>query len=279
MIQKNLKIGGLSISAHLREAGSCWLVFLHGLQSCKTLFDPLFQDPRFNEFSILAIDLVGFGHSSKPEDFSYDLTEQAEVFQKALESLGIQEMHLIGHSLGGMVGTLLLDRLGSKIISFINMEGNLVHKDCGLSAEVARIPYSEFQENMFVKIKSDLERSSDPGVSLRSQWIERIPDYAFYKTCQSIVTWSESKKLLEIFGRARQRKLYLCGERNRWKAEVLPKDIAVAEIPGAGHFMIMENAVEAYDKMNEFFLMPPIPALRGSLQGIDTTILREGDRL
>jgi pimeloyl-ACP methyl ester carboxylesterase len=40
-----------------------WLVCLHGIQSNRHLFDRLKTDTRFNDFSLLAIDAVGFGDS------------------------------------------------------------------------------------------------------------------------------------------------------------------------------------------------------------------------
>lgn len=99
-----------------------WLVGLPGLQSDKTLFDGMFSDARFARFSRLALDLVGD-----------DLEEQARGVLHHLDEKGITHFSIVGHSLGGMVGTLLLDRAPDRVRSLVSLEGNLTLEDCGAS--------------------------------------------------------------------------------------------------------------------------------------------------
>src|SRR5438045_1306243 len=95
-----------------------YILFLHGIQSNKELFLPLLQQNFLENYSLLALDDIGFGNSSKPEDFSYDVEDQAKIIALLVEQLEIKKLHIIGHSLGGVIGTLLSKLLEEKIISF-----------------------------------------------------------------------------------------------------------------------------------------------------------------
>lgn len=241
-----------TISANIRKTSNKWIVCLHGIQSNKDLFNDIFSIPYFDDYSILAIDFIGFGESDKPENFSYDIDDQAMIISRVVENLKIQKLHIIGHSLGGMVGILLLNYLKEKILSFVNMEGNLVLEDCGLSLKVASRSFDEFKNKYFGKIKLDLEKSKAPNAYKRRKWIESVPDYAFYKTSESIVKWSKGKKMLNLFISSLNRKLYVYGQKNLFKAKRLPSNINVAEISNAGHFMLLDNSGECYKKIIGF---------------------------
>lgn len=241
-----------SISTNIRKVSDEWILCLHGIQSNKELFSDIFSIPLFDKYSMLAIDFVGFGESDKPENFSYDINDQAHLCSALIEKLKIDKAHIIGHSLGGMVGTVLLNLQKNKISSFVNMEGNLVLEDCGLSLDVAGKSFEEFRNSYFSKIRVDLEKSHEIGADKRRKAIELVPDYAFYKTSRSIVEWSKSRKLLDIFVSAPQRKLFMYGQRNSHKTKVLPKNMKTATINNAGHFMLLENPDECYKKIEEF---------------------------
>lgn len=59
---------------------------------------------------VLAVDLLGFGGSPKPEEGAYDPVGQAGLVLDALESLGVSRVTLVGHSLGG--GVAIMTALG-----------------------------------------------------------------------------------------------------------------------------------------------------------------------
>ncbi len=230
----------LKISAFIKDNPGEWILFLHGIQSNKKLFNELIGQDFLQKYSILIIDFVGFGNSSKPEDFSYDIADQTKVCKKIIEQLGIKKLHLIGHSLGGIVGTLLLELLKDKVISFINLEGNLVYEDAGLSREVAEYSFEEFN-NKYEQIKNDIRNSSQSSAEKRGEWLQQIPDYVFYKTCRSIIEWSKKEILFKTFVESKVKKLFVYGDQNKEKADKLPDSIEKAEIPNSGHFMLLDN--------------------------------------
>ncbi|MDB5179045.1 MAG: hypothetical protein JWN01_988 [Patescibacteria group bacterium] len=237
---------GLKVSVLMARRSDEWVVALHGVQSNGELFADLFQQEFLAGYSLLAISFVGFGDSGKPEDFSYDVQDQAGVVKLVLDELGVKRLHLIGHSLGGMVGTLLLKQLGGRVMSFSNLEGNLVLADCGASKDVAQLSLGKFEQTGYAQMKDKVKGSGEKSASFRSRWLEMIPAFVFYKTSVSIVEWSQSEKLLGLFNGSEVRRLFIYGEKNAYKAEVVSDLVEKAEIPGAGHFMLLDDPAACY---------------------------------
>lgn len=242
----------LDISLNEKKGSDVWIVCLHGLQSNKALFRQMLDRPFYQDLSYIALDFVGFGNSSKPDDFSYDLGDQSEIIEQVIKDRAIPSMHLIGHSMGGMVQILLLDRLGDSVLSCTNLEGNLTIEDAGTSLKVSKDTFEDFKNSEYPLLKKSLESSQEPSASLRREALDLIPDYAFYKSSQSIVEWSKSKKLLGLFNDSPVRKLFVYGDANRRKTEFLAPSIQTAEIPNAGHFMLLDNLNACCEKIEDF---------------------------
>jgi pimeloyl-ACP methyl ester carboxylesterase len=60
------------------------------------------------EHRVIAIDLLGFGGSEKPQS-GYDMDSQGLVVKEALRRLGVHHATVVGHSLGGTVATALAE--------------------------------------------------------------------------------------------------------------------------------------------------------------------------
>ncbi|MFC6860279.1 alpha/beta fold hydrolase [Zunongwangia atlantica] len=56
-------------------------------------------------FNVLVPDQLGFGKSSKPKYFQYTFQQLAENTKGLIDSLGIEETTILGHSMGGMLAT------------------------------------------------------------------------------------------------------------------------------------------------------------------------------
>lgn len=56
-----------------------------------------------DRYHVIAVDMIGFGLSEKPINFDYAKQNQAEGLVKFLDTLGIEEVTLFAHSMGGEV--------------------------------------------------------------------------------------------------------------------------------------------------------------------------------
>jgi pimeloyl-ACP methyl ester carboxylesterase len=92
---------GLRVSALTSGKGPDVLL-IHGLGSTKSSFvDTAAILAR--DFRVHAIDLPGFGASSKPPMASYSAGWFAEAVRETLDALDIERAHLAGNSLGGRI--------------------------------------------------------------------------------------------------------------------------------------------------------------------------------
>src|SRR6266487_5151615 len=51
------------------------------------------------------VDQIGFGKSSKPHAYQFTFQALAENTNGLLDHLGVGRVHVVGHSMGGMLGT------------------------------------------------------------------------------------------------------------------------------------------------------------------------------
>ena len=78
------------------------VILIHGLGSNKTSFFETVS-ALTPQYTVHAIDLPGFGSSSKPLRAPYDAAWFARAVTRFMDAEGIQRAHLVGNSLGGRV--------------------------------------------------------------------------------------------------------------------------------------------------------------------------------
>lgn len=79
------------------------VLLIHGLGATGEMWQPVISGiPR--NINVIAIDLLGFGNSPRPEWERYDVKLQARTLQATLTRLGIKgPLMIVGHSLGSLI--------------------------------------------------------------------------------------------------------------------------------------------------------------------------------
>ena len=97
-----VKAGKARISALSAGGGIETVILIHGLGSNKTSFFETVSalTPRY---TVHAIDLPGFGSSSKPLRAPYDAAWFSRAVRRFMDAKDIERAHLVGNSLGGRV--------------------------------------------------------------------------------------------------------------------------------------------------------------------------------
>ena len=85
------------------------LLLIHGFPSASWDFAPLWE-PLAQQFSVLTLDLLGFGDSAKPRGHRYTIAEQAELCEWLLRREGAWDYHVLAHDYGDTVAQELLAR-------------------------------------------------------------------------------------------------------------------------------------------------------------------------
>ncbi len=223
------------------------ILFLHGLACSTDTFRNVFDENYFPDKSLLLVDLIGFGSSEKPADFSYYMEDQAVLISNLLSELPFSKIHIVVHSMGGAIALLLPDSILSRVKSFANVEGNLISEDCGLLSR--GIASGTFQEYERIHYKKHLEEFNDHN-QLR---FEESTPLAIFRSARSLVEWSDNGKLLEKFINLNCRKSYFYGEENR-NMPILRRLEFVDKIMihNSGHGMTTENPKEFYSRLVDF---------------------------
>lgn len=245
----NLIYGSISlgISYDLQKVSGGSIVFIHGLGICKDCFRDVWGFPGYERYTILTFDLPGFGDSSKPREFSYSMEDQAAISKLLIKELNLNRIHIVGHSMGGAVGLLLAKDIKPIVESFICLEGNLVSEDCTGSRAAIQYSLKDFLKEGFPSLKSKISESED---SLFASCISKSDPYAFYRSSESLVKWSDSGKLLDLFLGLDVRKYYVFGELNT-DAPVIKQLTSIPKlmIPNAGHGMMTDNPSRFYTSL------------------------------
>jgi len=78
-------------------------LLLHGWPTSSYLWRNIMTDLGLDE-TVIALDLPGFGQSDKPTKGAYSLDYYQQIIQQFLDQLGVNEVNLVVHDLGGPVG-------------------------------------------------------------------------------------------------------------------------------------------------------------------------------
>jgi len=95
------------------------LLFLHGFGANSYTWSKVSENLSQN-YRLILLDLKGHGASPKPDDDAYSLHDQAELVASFIMNNGLEDVTLIGHSLGGGVALLVALKLASTIPNAIS---------------------------------------------------------------------------------------------------------------------------------------------------------------
>lgn len=260
------------LDLHYLEAGSGPpVLLLHGWPTSSYLWRHTMPALAKNN-RVIALDLPGFGESSKPLDASYSFRFQARALDGFCEALGIEETGLAVHDLGGPVGVYWAIHNRSRIrkLALLN---TLVYPQMSwavvLFVSVCRLPAARswitspaglrFSMRFGVNDKKGLT----PEILARYQapFAERAARKVLAKTAYGLNMkgFAEIEKKLSEFT-CPVRIIY--GKDDRILPDVaktmarVQKDLPQAvltELPGCGHFLQEDNGEEVGRLLADFF--------------------------
>jgi len=123
------------------------LVFVHGFGNEAHIWDDA-ASAVAEYYRTVAVDLRGHGDSDRDAERRYDYDFHVADLEAALEKLGIERMVLVGHSLGGRIGTLFAGRHPDRMAGFVIVDSA-----------------PELDVRGTVRIRVDLQKNSSGGGS------------------------------------------------------------------------------------------------------------------
>lgn len=154
------------------------VVLLHGKNFngayWKTTIDALTKDG----YRVIVPDQIGFGKSSKPVGYQFTFQQLAQNTKAVLDELRVDEIYMLGHSMGGMLATrftLMFPEMVEKLV----LENPIGLEDWKLVA-----PYVSIDENYQNELKADYETTKEYqlGFYYDSQWKPEYDEWVYLLT-------------------------------------------------------------------------------------------------
>ena len=241
--------------------------FANSLQSFR-LLAPLLTD----RYYVVAYDMPGFGLSDKPAPFDYKNAHQAEIASDLIATLGLKNVVVGGHSLGGAIA-LRVALESPEVIGLVVMNPGIITSGVPAIAKYLVFPFPRLQARIFgdPAFRSDFLRRSfiNPAI-VTDDVVNDLSRTSRTKGYLSGMTsmmgqYSEPDEVPMLPG-LRVPSLIVWGQQDRNKAlsefeelkAKLPLNTAVL-VSTSGHYVQEEAPAETAAAMNAFVdrVLPP----------------------
>jgi len=154
------------------------------------------------------------------------------------------------------VALLFSHRYPSKVKAFVNLEGNLILEDCTFSRYATEVDFDTFMKVTFRNFKIVLQFSKKPGFKKCAEnLIKYNPQKAMYEFSPSLVRYSASGELIDMFTSLKIPKCFIYGSENQgisYIPELKQKGLTVFEISDSNHFPQYDNPQGYYEVISDF---------------------------
>ncbi|WP_240769917.1 alpha/beta fold hydrolase [Pantoea agglomerans] len=130
----------LEVAAIHRTGQGEPMVFLHGFGSTKEDYADIVHYAEFDGRPFLAFDAPSCGETKCSDLSAISIPFLVETALEMIKKLGFERFHLVGYSMGGLTALILAHRYPERVLSFVDIEGNIAPEDCFLSRQVIHYP-------------------------------------------------------------------------------------------------------------------------------------------
>lgn len=242
----DLNIDGTAISLAIthRTGPLAPVLFLHGFGSTKEDFTDFLLKKAFRGRAFVAYDAPGCGQSTCADPTQLSIPFLVRTAEAALDTLGIDKFHLVGHSMGALTALELSHKHPKRVLSFTNIKGNLAPEDCFLSRQIFDYPASDdiafFNDFIERTACAPFYGSAMYATSLR---LKSRPE-SVRPIFSSMVELSDKGDLLEKFLALPFPRIFMYGEQYdslSYLPTLAAAGINMARIPDSGHFPMYSN--------------------------------------
>lgn len=241
-----LSVGGtaLDVASLHRGGDKAPIVFLHGFGSTKEDYADIVRQPEFAGHPFLAFDAPGCGETCCADLSQVSIAFQVKLALAMVERMGFERFHLIGHSMGALGALMLAHAHPERILSFVNIKGNLAPEDCFLSRQILDYPQDDierFFDDFIERTRlSPTYSSALYAASLR----HKVQVGAINGIFRSMVELSDHGGLLDKFLGLPFPRMFMYGEQYAslsYLPQLQAQGVALAQIAHCGHFPMYSN--------------------------------------
>jgi pimeloyl-ACP methyl ester carboxylesterase len=232
------------------------VLFLHGFGSTKEDYADFAHIRDLAGIGFVTFDAPGFGRSTSTELSRVSIEFLADVADAVLKRLEIDEFHVVGHSMGGLTALLLAERIPDRVLSFVNIEGNLAQEDCFLSRQITDNPGDD--PDVFLKeLAARTHQVSESSSALYASNLQsKVRPAVVRAVFESLVDLSDHGDLLARFLGLPFPRLFMYGEQNAglsYLPVLREHGVELAQIPFSGHWPMYSNPVAMWTEIAGFY--------------------------
>ena len=245
----------LDVAAIHRAGHLAPIVFLHGFGSTKEDYADISRHNAFDGHPFLAYDAPGCGETRCSDLSKISIPFLAGTALAVLESIGFERFHLVGHSMGGLTALMLAHAYPGRVLSFVDIEGNIAPEDCFLSRQILDHP-REDAERFFDDFIERTRHAPAYASALYSASLRfKVRAAAVPPIFRSMVDLSDNGDLMQKFLGLPCPKMFMYGEQNAslsYLPHIQSRGVRLSEIPHCGHFPMYSNPAVMWHEIGEF---------------------------
>ena len=205
------------------------ILFVHGLGGSSEYWAQTLACTEMQNYRCLAIDLLGFGGSDKPEDFDYSVEKQAETIREFLALKKIDKVIYVGHSMGGSVGIALLQLQPDLVEKLVLLDSTL---DPSYIAPVFQqisgmeeAQFSVMWQGLKLKAKETtagfFQAPSPEMLDMSARVMKQSTSYSFHRSLKGTGLFLEEQQPLEVFKNLEIPHYYIYGTTDEGVAQMV----------------------------------------------------------
>ncbi|WP_407268789.1 alpha/beta fold hydrolase [Radiobacillus sp. PE A8.2] len=255
-----ISIAGINIYCEYLLNGKPPIFLIHGFVSSTYTFNQIMPLLAEN-FSVVAIDLPGFGRSEKSAKFIYSFSNYAEIIEGCMKHFSLKNVILVGHSMGGQVALYTAKKIPQKVKKLILLcsSGYLKRTHRTLVA-CSYLPFFRFMVEQYIRnknIKQNLENVFYNHALITEdhmrEFARPFKDKNFYTSLLRLLRYREGDLSSEQLRGIEIPTLLIWGEEDKvvpvHVGERMVKDLPNAELityEKTGHLVSEERPLDLY---------------------------------
>jgi pimeloyl-ACP methyl ester carboxylesterase len=245
----------LSIATIHRAGGLAPIVFLHGFGSTKEDYADIVQQPAFDGHPFVAYDAPGCGESQCSDLSKVSIPFLLQTATQVLDHFNIERFHLVGHSMGGLTALMLAHQFPGRVLSFVDIEGNIAPEDCFLSRQIVDYPADDPEAFFSAFIERTRQAPAYASALYSASLRHKVRAGAVRGIFQSMVELSDNADLMGKFLGLECPRLFMYGEQNAhlsYLAHIQAQGVRLAPIAQCGHFPMYSNPIAMWQQIADF---------------------------
>lgn len=245
----------LDVSAIRRDGDKAPILFLHGFGSTKEDYADIVRHAEFAGHPFVAYDAPGCGETHCADLSKISIPFLVETALAVIERAGYDRFHLVGHSMGGLTALMLAHRHPERVISFVDIEGNIAPEDCFLSRQIIEHPRDGAQRFFDDFIERTLHAPAYASALFSASLRHKVRADAVGGIFRSMVDLSDNGDLMTKFLGLPFLRMFMYGEQNAslsYLDSIREQGVELAEIPECGHFPMYSNPVLMWKAIASF---------------------------